>query len=292
MELDGLELLTEAECRRLLASMHLGRVAIAVGALAVVFPVNYVTAGEDILFWTGEGTKLQAALANQTVTFQVDHLDPATETGWSVLAVGAARERTEPSVLAGATAAGLRSWAGGERGHLIAICAETLSGRRVGPMIDVRGTAGAARTVITPHSPISALAECPLRVDPMLSVAAVTNLMATAGVSCVLVGHDTAVVTHRDLTDAVVSGLDTDTAVNAIGRAESIVVAEDVTVVETAARMLRGELRHVVVCDGHGRVTGLVGIHDLVRILLDAMDPAVWVMLRQIMSSAASLTDR
>ena len=30
-----------------------------------------------------------------------------------------------------------------------------------------------------------------------------------------------------------------------------------------------------------GQVTGLVTLHDLVRVLLDVMDPAVWVMLCQ-----------
>jgi len=48
--------------------------------------------------------------------------------------------------------------------------------------------------------------------------------------------------------------------------------------VESAARILRGELRHVV-CGVRLHVTGLVGSHDLVRIVLDAMDPAVWVIL-------------
>ena len=129
MDVDGVELLTEVECRRLLACERIGRVAVAVGALAMVCPVNYLTAGEDILLWSGEGTKLRAAVADQTVTFEVDHIDPHTESGWSVLAVGMARERIEPSVLAGAKAAGLRSWADGDRAHLIAIC----RGDRVGP---------------------------------------------------------------------------------------------------------------------------------------------------------------
>jgi CBS domain-containing protein len=77
----------------------------------------------------------------------------------------------------------------------------------------------------------------------------VTDLMTTAGVSCVLVGHDTSVVTRRDLADALGAGLD------------GVLVDEDATVVEAAARTLRGELRHVVVCDVDGQGTGLVGIH-------------------------------
>ena len=133
MDDDGLELLSEEECRQLLSQGNLGRVAVAVGAIALVFPVNYLMSGDDILFWTAEGTKLRAAVDNRVVTFEVDHVDAVTETGWSVLAVGPARERTEPAVLAGAMAAGLRSWAPGDRSHLVAITAETLTGRRIGP---------------------------------------------------------------------------------------------------------------------------------------------------------------
>jgi uncharacterized protein len=61
MDLDGLDLLSEQECRWLLGQAHVGRVAVGAGALPAVFPVNYALVGDEILFFTGEGTKLRAA---------------------------------------------------------------------------------------------------------------------------------------------------------------------------------------------------------------------------------------
>ena len=72
---DGLDILSEGECRRLLEQTRVGRVVIATGGIAVVFPVNYGVIGGDILFFTGEGTKLAAAERSTTVTFEADAVD-------------------------------------------------------------------------------------------------------------------------------------------------------------------------------------------------------------------------
>jgi nitroimidazol reductase NimA-like FMN-containing flavoprotein (pyridoxamine 5'-phosphate oxidase superfamily) len=110
MDLEGVDLLSEQERRWLLGQARVGRVAVSLGALPAVFPVNYSVAGDEILFFTGEGTKLRAAAANVAVAFEVDHLDAFTQTGWSVLVAGTARERTEPAVIAAAERSGLRPW--------------------------------------------------------------------------------------------------------------------------------------------------------------------------------------
>jgi len=101
--------------RFVLGQERVGRVAVSVSKLAIVFPVNYSLVSDEILFFTGEGTKLEAAIGNGKVTFEVDHVDPFAETGWSVLVVGSAREVTEPVVVAGARASGLRPWTGSSR---------------------------------------------------------------------------------------------------------------------------------------------------------------------------------
>jgi CBS domain-containing protein len=266
----------------LLALERIGRVAVALGALPVVFPVNYVTAGDEVLFFTAEGTKLQAATDNRIVSFEVDHFDPDTETGWSVLAVGTARERTEPTVVAGARDAGLRPWAAGDRPHLVAITTEILSGRRIGGDVDLaeRADAGPA-WIVGPHSPIGMLAQRPLRVDPACSLAVVADLMGASRISSVLLGNDEAIVTETDIARALRHGLSPDARASAVATIGLVAVDEDATVVEAAAVMLRHELRHLVVHNHRGRVTGVVGLHDLVHVLLDAMDPAVWVMLRR-----------
>ena len=76
-------------------------------------------------------------------------------------------------------------------------------------------------------------------------------------------------------------GLSPDACVTAISSIDLVAVDQDATVIEAAAKMLRHGIRHLLVCNHRGQVTGLVTLHDLVWVLLDVMDPAVWVMLRQ-----------
>ena len=128
---EGLELLSEEECRALLADAGVGRVAITLGALPAVLPVNYGLLEGDIVFLTGEGTKFQAALRQSIVAFEVDEIDPLQEGGWSVLAIGVAHEMTDESELAAARALGIRPWVQGARTHFVRLHPEMLTGRRI-----------------------------------------------------------------------------------------------------------------------------------------------------------------
>lgn len=131
----GLELLAEDECRLLLETQQVGRVAVSIGALPAIFPVNYRMLGGDIVFRTGEGLKRRAALRNSVVGFEVDEIHPETATGWSVMVVGVAREETL-EVPDDPRYSSVVTWAGGERSHLIRIVPEVVSGRRLGPPTD------------------------------------------------------------------------------------------------------------------------------------------------------------
>lgn len=128
----GIELLTEGECRELLGTEQIGRIGLSMGALPAIFPVQSRVVGEDIFFRTGEGSKRRAALEGSVVGFEVDRIDPATATGWSVLVVGMAREvRSDEEAPAGCD--GIVPWADGECCHLIRIHPEAVSGRRIRP---------------------------------------------------------------------------------------------------------------------------------------------------------------
>lgn len=72
---NGLEILSSEECHELLRQSTVGRVAVTVAALPAIFPVNYAVLDGRIVFRTGEGTKLQAAVERAVVAFQVDHID-------------------------------------------------------------------------------------------------------------------------------------------------------------------------------------------------------------------------
>jgi len=128
---NGLEILTPAQCTALLEGGTVGRVAVTVAALPAIFPVNYTVLHDQIVFLTGEGTKLRAAVDRAVVAFQIDHFDQTTGSGWSVMAVGLAEEITDPDELATAWQLNLRPFASGDRSHFVKISPEFISGRRI-----------------------------------------------------------------------------------------------------------------------------------------------------------------
>lgn len=109
-----------------------GRVAVTVNALPAIFPVNYATIDGDIVFRSGPGTKLTAALAQSIVAFEIDEADPFLHEGWSVLIVGPTRPVTDPDELALVSALPLAPWAEGDDSDAyIRLRSELVSGRQI-----------------------------------------------------------------------------------------------------------------------------------------------------------------
>jgi nitroimidazol reductase NimA-like FMN-containing flavoprotein (pyridoxamine 5'-phosphate oxidase superfamily) len=128
----GLELLTEEECRDLLATGEIGRVGVTIGGLPAIFPVNYRMLDGDVVLRTAPGSKLAAATAGEVVAFEVDDYEHVERTGWSVLAVGQASVLHDLDVTFRVVAAGLEPWAGDEgRTSIIRIQPTFVSGRRI-----------------------------------------------------------------------------------------------------------------------------------------------------------------
>jgi nitroimidazol reductase NimA-like FMN-containing flavoprotein (pyridoxamine 5'-phosphate oxidase superfamily) len=97
----------------------------------VILPVNYAYIDGDVVFRTGEGTKLRASKLGTVVAFEIDEYDAETRSGWSVLAVGRANEITDPDELAAVRGLDLAPWANGERTRYVRLRPEMLSGRRI-----------------------------------------------------------------------------------------------------------------------------------------------------------------
>jgi uncharacterized protein len=123
--------LGKQECFGLLAGQHLGRVVLVDDRGPLALPVNYVVDYHTVLFRTGEGTKLEALGRGGRVAFEVDGVEEATRTGWSVLVRGEAVEVTDPVELARARALPLYAWAPGAKGHYVRILPTVLTGRRI-----------------------------------------------------------------------------------------------------------------------------------------------------------------
>jgi nitroimidazol reductase NimA-like FMN-containing flavoprotein (pyridoxamine 5'-phosphate oxidase superfamily) len=128
---DRLVDLGEDQCRELLGRGTVGRVGVTVGGLPMILPVNYGWVDGDILFRTGDGTKLKAAVDHAVIAFEIDAYDADRRVGWSVLAIGRAYEILDPDAVDAAESLGLAPWANGNRHHWVRMRPELISGRRI-----------------------------------------------------------------------------------------------------------------------------------------------------------------
>jgi uncharacterized protein len=127
--------LDRAECERLLASHRVGRLAVVVDGAPHVIPVNYATPGGGVVvFRTAAGTILTEASLRE-VAFEVDDVDPATRSGWSVEVRGYGRDIADAI---DAESVRLRelplvAWVPGDRQQWLKIIPEAVTGRRLSP---------------------------------------------------------------------------------------------------------------------------------------------------------------
>ena len=128
----GLDVLSMAECLSLLRSRPLGRLAYLERGQPSVVPVNHLVDGASIVMRSLAGSKLDAAVLNKPVAFQLDDHDPTRGTGWSVLVRGTA-QLVEGEREISLYAAELDSWAvtSPEEATWIRIDPDEISGRRL-----------------------------------------------------------------------------------------------------------------------------------------------------------------
>jgi len=101
-----MELLND-ECLDLLRQVPVGRIAVTVDALPLVFPINFAVVDSAIVFRTPTGTKLAAVTTSAVVAFEVDSYESHGRTGWSVVVQGMAAEVTDPASLRAVDSASL-----------------------------------------------------------------------------------------------------------------------------------------------------------------------------------------
>jgi nitroimidazol reductase NimA-like FMN-containing flavoprotein (pyridoxamine 5'-phosphate oxidase superfamily) len=145
----GVTELSEHECRALLRTKSVGRIALHVDGGLRIFPLSYVLDGDAIVFRTlPYGAIAQVAYGNE-VAFEVDDLDEEDHTGWSVLALGRCR-RIEDADDVQALRAGNdpEPWVGGSRSLYYRIDVTGITGRQVG---ERSRTAGVPATGVVPE---------------------------------------------------------------------------------------------------------------------------------------------
>jgi nitroimidazol reductase NimA-like FMN-containing flavoprotein (pyridoxamine 5'-phosphate oxidase superfamily) len=126
-----LRAISPTECLELLEAGGVGRVGFTAEDGVIVLPVNFAVSGRTIVFRTAPDTLL-ALHADARLSFEVDHVDEALGTGWSVLVRGHAQRVTEErDVQRLEKATVLRPWAPGARDVYVRILPTHISGRRV-----------------------------------------------------------------------------------------------------------------------------------------------------------------
>jgi Pyridoxamine 5'-phosphate oxidase len=81
------DLIPQEECWELLASTSVGRVALSIGALPAILPVQYHLDGRALAVCLGHRELPERAL-NTVIAFAADAIDPDTRSGWSVQVQG------------------------------------------------------------------------------------------------------------------------------------------------------------------------------------------------------------
>lgn len=123
--------LEEAVCWRLVSRVAVGRVGFLYDNELMVLPVNsqaidgkiaFRTAGDSMLHNLGNGTR---------VAFEADHVDPASESGWSVLIRGELREVDDETLVQRLRDSPSHPWAPGRIDRWMVITPSHISGRAI-----------------------------------------------------------------------------------------------------------------------------------------------------------------
>lgn len=125
-----LEELDVDQCLALLDTRQVGRVALNDDRGPAVFPVNYVLDRGTVVFRSDLGTKVIAAEARRTASFQVDEVAPDGRAGWSVLIRGRLEDVIGPDV-EHLRALDLVPAARGDKQHYVRLLPASITGRRV-----------------------------------------------------------------------------------------------------------------------------------------------------------------
>jgi nitroimidazol reductase NimA-like FMN-containing flavoprotein (pyridoxamine 5'-phosphate oxidase superfamily) len=122
--------LTPQECWTLLGTSDLGRLAVCLGEVAEIFPVNYAVAHGTVVFRTAPGLKHVSARLNGLLTFEADGVDRDAGVAWSVVVKGRGHDMADGPEAELARTLNLRPAHGGPKPLFVRIEPDVVTGRR------------------------------------------------------------------------------------------------------------------------------------------------------------------
>jgi len=130
-EVSILEELDPDECRRLIATQSIGRVAFVVDGQPALLPVNFALVGDMVIFRTALGSAFDVLVRDADVVFEVDQADPGYHSSWSVVGRGHAEGLERLGSLDELERLALRPWGIATPPGWIGIRLNDLTGRRI-----------------------------------------------------------------------------------------------------------------------------------------------------------------
>ncbi|MHA7304212.1 pyridoxamine 5'-phosphate oxidase family protein [Arthrobacter sp. TMN-49] len=118
------------ECWALLRGVSVGRLALWVTDHPDIFPVNYTVDHSTLVFRTGEGTKLAAALGETPVAMEADGVDASSGVAWSVVVKGSATLIRSTEDVLDSFSLMLFPWQSGHKDSFIRITPTSITGRK------------------------------------------------------------------------------------------------------------------------------------------------------------------
>lgn len=123
---------TADECFERLTSTTMGRLAWSAGSLLHILPISYAIQAGNVVFRTSPYGDLAHLKHPANVAFEIDQVDEATGTGWSVVIQGRAQAVSLPQELVSLWAReDIVPWASGTRNLFISVTPHTMTGRTV-----------------------------------------------------------------------------------------------------------------------------------------------------------------
>ena len=124
------ENLDTKQCWEQLRGVSVGRLAVWMGDHPDIFPINYKVDHGTLVFRTGEGTKLHAALGATPVALEADGVDTGSGVAWSVVVKGTAASIQLTQEVLDTVGLLLFPWQAGRKDHFVRIIPTTMTGRR------------------------------------------------------------------------------------------------------------------------------------------------------------------
>jgi nitroimidazol reductase NimA-like FMN-containing flavoprotein (pyridoxamine 5'-phosphate oxidase superfamily) len=125
------EVLSEAQCLELIATVRLGRIAFTEGALPAVQPVAFALSDGEVFIPTHRNNKVAIASRGAVVAFEVDDFDALARTGWNVTVVGPSRLISDAGEVDRLDELGAQPWEAPGGHCYVGILAQLVSGRRI-----------------------------------------------------------------------------------------------------------------------------------------------------------------